>query len=123
MNISGVAAGLGALNLAILAGLAVQTRPAGRERVDEVLRGSALELVDERGKARARIDVEPDGEVVFRLLDQQGTIRVKLGAGKDGSGLLLANDATEPGVHLLAKAQGSSVRVVNKDGRERVIAP
>jgi hypothetical protein len=79
--------------------------------------------VDERGKTRARLDVEPGGEVVFRLLDQQGTIRVKLGAGKDGSGLLLANDATEPGVHLLAKAAGSSVRVVNKDGRERVIAP
>lgn len=48
---------------------------------------------------------------------------MKPGAGKDGSGLLLANDATEPGVHILAKAAGSSVRVVNKDGRERVIAP
>lgn len=60
---------------------------------------------------------------MFRLLDQQGTIRVKLGAGTDGAGLLLANDATEPGVHILAKASGSSVRVVNKDGRERVIAP
>jgi hypothetical protein len=41
-------------------------------------------------------------EVVLRLLDQQGAIRVKLGAAKDGSWLLLANDATEPGIHLLA---------------------
>jgi hypothetical protein len=79
--------------------------------------------VDEGGKTRARIDVEPSGEVVLRLLDQQGTIRVKLGAGKEGSGLLLANDATEPGVHILAKATGSSIRVVNRDGRERLIAP
>lgn len=123
MNTLVIAATLSALNLAILAGATIQTRTAGAQGGEGVLRGTALELVDQRGKTRARLDVEPGGEVVFRLLDQQGTIRVKLGAGKDGSGLLLANDATEPGVHILAKAAGSSVRVVNKDGRERVIAP
>lgn len=123
MNTLAIAATLSALNLAILAGATIQTRTAGAQGGEDVLRGTALELVDQRGKTRARLDVEPGGEVVFRLLDQQGTIRVKLGAGKDGSGLLLANDATEPGVHILAKAAGSSVRVVNKDGRERVIAP
>jgi hypothetical protein len=48
---------------------------------------------------------------------------VKLGAGTDGSGLLLANDATEPGVHILAKPQGSSVRLADKNGRERLITP
>ncbi len=31
------------------------------------------------------------------------------GRGKDGSGLLLANDANEPGVHILAKDSGSSL--------------
>lgn len=62
-------------------------------------------------------------EVVFRLLDDRGTIRVKLGANEEGSGLLLANDATEPGIHLLAKAAGSSMKVANKDGRERLIIP
>ena len=123
MNALPIAAALSALNLAVLAGTAIQARPGGAERAGDILRGRALELVDERGKIRARINVEPSGEVVFRLLDQQGTIRVKLGAGTDGSGMLLANDATEPGVHLLAKAEGSSVRVVNKDGSERVIAP
>ncbi|HET8622496.1 MAG TPA: hypothetical protein VFM14_02945 [Gemmatimonadales bacterium] len=60
---------------------------------------------------------------MLRLLDQRGTIRVKLGADQEGSGLLLANDATEPGIHLLANARGSSMRVVNKDGRERVVTP
>jgi hypothetical protein len=123
MNTLRIAVALGALNLAILVGAAVQTRTAGAQGDEDILRGRALELVDEGGKTRARIDVEPSGEVVFRLLDQEGTIRVKLGAGKEGSGLLLANDATEPGVHILAKATGSSIRVVNKDGRERVIAP
>lgn len=123
MNTLAIAAALSAINLAILGGAAIATRPAPAQGTEEVLRGKALELVDDRGKTRARLDVEPGGEVVLRLLDQQGTIRVKLGAGTDGSGLLLANDATEPGVHLLARAAGSSVRVVNKDGRERVIAP
>jgi hypothetical protein len=123
MNTLRIAVTLGALNLAILVGAAVQARTAGAQGGEDILRGRALELVDEGGKTRARIDVEPNGEVVFRLLDQEGTIRVKLGAGKEGSGLLLANDATEPGVHILAKATGSSIKVVNKDGRERVIAP
>jgi hypothetical protein len=123
MNTLRLAAALGALNLAILGGVAIRNRPAAAQGGEDVLRGRALELVDERGKIRARLDVEPGGEVVFRLLDQEGTIRVKLGAGKEGSGLLLANDATEPGVHILAKANGSSIKVVNKDGRERLIAP
>jgi hypothetical protein len=123
MNMLGIASALGALNLAILTGVAIQTRPAQPQGAEDVLRGRSLELVDERGMSRARLDIAPNGEVVFRLLDQQGTIRVKLGAGTEGSGLLLANDATEPGVHILATDAGSSVRVVNKDGRERVIAP
>jgi hypothetical protein len=122
MNTLPIALALGALNLALLVGAAVPTRTTPPPRGD-ILRGKALELVDERGKTRARIGVEPNGEVVFRLLDQQGTIRVKLGAGSDGSGLLLANDATEPGVHILARPDGSSIRIVNKDGREQLIAP
>jgi hypothetical protein len=61
--------------------------------------------------------------LVFRLLDQRGRIRVKLGASEDGSGLVLGNDTTEPGVHILAKADGSSLRLANKDRRERVITP
>jgi hypothetical protein len=121
MTVLGISAALGVLNLAILTGALVRARTVPAQ--GEVLRGRALELVDERGKTRARLDVEPGGDVVFRLLDQEGTIRVKLGASKDGSGLLLANDATEPGVHLLATSEGSSVRVVNKDGRKRLIVP
>ena len=56
-------------------------------------------------------------------MDAEGTIRVKLGADRDGSGLLLANEATEPGIHLLAGKTGSRIRVVNRDGRERLVTP
>ena len=116
-----LALGVTAINLALF--LAAFTQGARSSAEPQVLRGSALELVDEHGQIRGRLDIEPEGEVVLRLLDRHGTIRVKLGAGTDGSGLLLANDATAPGVHLLATSKGSSVRVVNKDGRERLIAP
>jgi hypothetical protein len=88
-----------------------------------VLRGRVLELVDERGRMRARLNVEKSGEVVFRLMDQRGTIRVKLGASEKGSAFLLANDATEVGVHIVAQTEGSRLRLANKDGSERVITP
>ena len=123
MNAIRIAVAVTVINLALLV-TGLTAVPSSNVPTDPpLLRGRALELVDDRGQIRARLNVEPDGEVVFRLLDGRGTIRVKLGAGEDGSGLLLANDATEPGIHLLAKAAGSSMRVANKGGRERLITP
>jgi hypothetical protein len=122
MNIIRMAVGLTALNVVLFLGAWAQAGP-GTQTAQGLVRARAFELVDERSQIRARLNVESNGEVVFRLLDQKGTIRVKLGAGTDGSALLLANDATEPGVHLLATAAGSSVKLANKDGRQRVILP
>ena len=123
MRMIRVAVALTAINLVLLLAALAQKGSAATQGGGDVLRGQALELVDQRGQIRARLNVESDGQVVLRLLDQQGTIRVKLGADKAGSGLVLNNDATEPGVHLLAKATGSTIRLVNKDGRERMITP
>ena len=96
----------------------------------QTLRGRALEIVDEGDRIRARIDVEEGGEVVLRLVDPDGTIRVKLGAGENGSGLLLLDEETEPGVHLIARRRGTeatptttSVTLRAGEDRERVIAP
>ena len=123
MNAMPIAVTATAVNLCLVVG-GLTPPPSARPQEDApLLRGRALELVDDRGQIRARLDVEPGGEVVLRLLDRRGTIRVKLGAGEDGSGLLLNNDATEPGVHLLAGTGGSSVKLANKDGRERLITP
>jgi hypothetical protein len=126
MTIQRLGIALAAANLALLGlvGLLLsQSGAAAPTSAAPVLRGSALELVDDHGRVRARFAVQADGEVILRLLDQNGTIRVKLGASADGSGLLLANDATEPGVQILAKADGSSVRLRNKDGREKILGP
>ena len=82
---------------------------AAAQSTPDVIRARALELVDERGRVRAQLNVESSGEVVLRLRDSAGTIRVKLGAGDDGSGLLLANEQTEPGVHILANRRATSI--------------
>jgi hypothetical protein len=93
------------------------------QEIPAVVRAKAFELVDDSGAVRCQINVEPSGGVVLRLRDQNGTIRVKLGADQDGSGLLLNNDATEPGLHALAGSTGTSVKLRNKDGKETVLVP
>lgn len=89
----------------------------------EVLRAERIELVDERGRTRVQMTVEPDGEAVLRIRDPEGTIRVKLGASQSGSGLVLLNDRTEPGVHVLANSEGSTITLAQSGKPERVIAP
>ena len=121
------------LNLAMLMLNLAQLLPATAGAGPPILRGSALEIVDDRGQVRARINIEPavtmpDGKrypeaTVFRLTDPGGRIRVKLGADEGGSGLLLADDSQQPGVHLVAKGTGSLLKLMNKDGREQVIKP
>jgi hypothetical protein len=97
--------------------------PAVAKGVMPALRTRSLEIVDEGGEVRAQISVEPSGEVLLRLRDQEGTIRVKLGATQDGSGLVLLNDATEVGAHMLAQSTGTTLTLTTKDGEEEVIAP
>jgi hypothetical protein len=108
----------------VLLGSLLQERPADAHAkvVPTVLRGRAIELVDRRGRVRAQLNVSADGEVIFRLRDENGTIRAKLGADETGSGLLLIDDRTEPGVHLLAKRTGTSVTLQRGDQR-RVLTP
>lgn len=78
-----------------------------------------FELTDQSGIKRASIKVEPEGEVVFRLHGQKGTIRVKLGATEDGSGFVLLDDKTNPDVHILAKKDRVGLTITGKDGKKR----
>jgi len=89
----------------------------------ETVRARAIELVDQHGQVRAQLNVESNGEAVFRLRDPKGQIRVKIGAGADGSGLLLLDGSTEPGIHIQAKSTGTSMVLSNKGGQRRVITP
>ncbi len=93
------------------------------ESVPAVLRARMIELVAEQGQVRANLKVEPDGTAVFRMRDAKGTIRVKLGASEDGSGLVLLDDRTEVGAHLLADRNGTVLTLAEKDKEKRVIKP
>jgi hypothetical protein len=84
MKIPRLALALTVINLALMLATLAQARPTGAQDTAPLLRARALELIDAHGTLRARLDVESNGEVVFRLLDQKGTIRVKLGAAEDG---------------------------------------
>jgi hypothetical protein len=119
-----------AINLFLLALSFTAVRSSTAQVTNSVLRIRVLELVDTNGRVRSRLNVEPEGEVVFRLFDQTGTIRVKLGAGEDGSGLVLNDETTEPGIHILARraakprrAKTTSITLTGAEGRRRVITP
>jgi hypothetical protein len=91
--------------------------------VQSIVRARAIELIDDQGRVRASLNVETNGEAVFRLRDANETIRMKLGASEDGSGLLLLDDSTNPGLHVLAKRGNTTMTLINKDGRKRVVEP
>jgi hypothetical protein len=124
------------INLLLLMFTLSQGRSATARGVASVLRGSALEIVDDRGKLRAQIVVQPaavtpDGQkypdtVLLRLIDPNGRPAVKIGASADGSGMSLAGDSEQrewSGIQILAEGQGSSLKLTNKDRREQLIKP
>lgn len=104
--------------------------------VAPVLRGRALELVDDRGRIRAEIKVTPaqptvkmpDGTtgypeaVLFRLINSQNGPDVKMTATEDGAGLALGGDSGY--VQILTRgANPPFIKIVNKDGRQQIIKP
>ncbi len=87
----------------VISCLLVSSLLLGAKADPSTVRARALELIDERGTVRGQWTVESDGEVVLRLRDEQGAIRVKLGASAGGSGLLLLDETTAPGVQMIAR--------------------
>jgi hypothetical protein len=115
---------LAVINLMLLMAVLVRGETVGAQDVAPVLRARMFELVDGRGTVRAsfRVESEPDA-AVLRLMDETGTIRVKLGAHAAGSGLVLVDDRTELGVQMLAQESGTFVKLVSREGREEVVRP
>lgn len=103
------------LNVALLFFLAAKPR----QEVFEKISVKEFELVDSKGVPRVTINSYDDGEVVLRMKDKKGTIRIKLAANEEGSGLVLLNDATEPGVQVLSKKKGTSLTLIDKDGKKK----
>lgn len=123
MKMNRLAAALTIINLLILIlGFALSGAQA-TQTTQQTLRANVIELVDDNGQVRAQFNVEASGEVVFRLRDAKGNIRVKLGASEEGAGFVLLDDQTEPRVHMLAKQNGPSLTLTGKEGARRVLVP
>jgi hypothetical protein len=127
--------GLTVLNLVLLAVL-VSTKAAtafGSQQELPVLRGRALEIVDNQGRVRANILVHgpetvngvtyPE-TVLFRLIDPNGGPLVKLTVARNGSALGLSDGLSgDGGVQLYARDTASFVKIVNRSGRIQMLRP
>jgi hypothetical protein len=103
---------------------AATAEPAsGPSGVPAVLRARAIELVDDRGRPRASLEIETGGDVVFRMRDAGGAIRVKLGASRQGSALLLLDERTEPAAHLVVDPGATTLTLARQGGRRLVLEP
>ena len=124
------------INLGLLAYQVVRPRYVFAQDNAPVLRGRALEIVDERGKVRAELRVFPPNSkhklangdpypetVLLRLIAPNGRPSVKLATDVRGGGLYLGG-AEDPTMARLG-AQGAEARLelVNKDRQEKVIRP
>jgi hypothetical protein len=137
MKAQRLAIALTVINLVILMTTLANSRPATAQGVAPVLRGHALEIVDDRGRVRASIKLHPadptvkmpDGKtgspetVMFRLIDANGRPEVKLGASERGGGLGLLGDSDA--THILLQAEGADgfLRLTNKEGRQQLVKP
>jgi hypothetical protein len=137
MSTQRIAVGLTVLNLFLLAHTLFRASPATSAEVAPVLRGHALEIVDDNGRVRAMIRVLPANltvkmpddttgypeTVLLRLIDSKGAPNVKIAATEDGSAVSLGGESNPTNIQLLARGASTSLKLVNKDGQQRVIKP
>jgi hypothetical protein len=137
MRIERLLLALTVINLVLLACSLTRTDAATASTVADVLRGRALEIVDDRGRVRASIQVlpanpdfqMPDGSigypesVLLRLMSPEGRPNVKLGASRDGAGLGLGGESDPTYIQVIAQGGHPLIRLTDKGGREQVVSP
>lgn len=123
------------VNFALLLFLISPIGPASADGTAPVLRGRALQIVDEQGRVRASIAVLPssvqaNGErsaetVLLRLITERGRPSVKMGASEEAAGLSLAGPTDTKDTYVILGAHGkvSSLRLRNEDGKEQIVTP
>jgi hypothetical protein len=125
------------INFMILMFNLTHSGTATADGVVPVLRGRALEIVDDQGRVRASIKVHPADQafkwpngrigipetVMFRLIDAKGRPEVKLGASEQGAGLGLVGKSDSTQVVLQAEGADSLLKLMNEDGRQQQIKP
>ncbi len=113
----------------------VAIRPAVAQDLPPVLRGRALEIVDQQGRVRASLSVLPEGTsahgdrypetVLLRLITERGRPSVKISASEEAAGVRFAGPSNTRDTYVILEAKGtaSSLKLRNEDGREQVVKP
>jgi hypothetical protein len=115
----------------------VARSPSTADEIAPVLRGRALEIVDDSGKVRASMKVlpanptakMPDGSigypetVLLRLVTSNGRPNVKLATTEDGSGLVLGGETNPTHVQVLARGADTSLKLTDQNGQMQLIKP
>ena len=133
MRIQRIAIGLTIVNLMLLMFLLAQNYRASATDVAPVLRGRALEIVDDQNRIRAQIlthgpetvngKTYPE-TVLFRMATEDRAPLAKLTVSKEGSALRLSDDSQPGGVELWARRdKGNYVKAVSREGREQTLKP
>ena len=130
MRMQPVALALTIVNLVLLMVLLAQVTPLSAQETAPVLRGRALEIVDEAGRVRASLSVLPAGDrssetVLLRLITEQGRPSVKIGTSEETSGLSIAGPTGTQNTWITVTSDRSRSKVVVKseDGSEQIIQP
>jgi len=123
------------VNLVLLIVTLAQMRPAAAQATASVLRGRALQIVDERGNIRASIALLPAGPqkngevsaetVLLRLITEKGRPSVKIAASEQSAGVALVGPTGTKDTYVTLGARGttSSLTLRDEDGREQIIKP
>jgi len=136
-NVQRILIALTLANLALLIFSLTRAGSVGAQAAAPVLRGRALEIVDSAGRVRASIKVLPanpsfkwpDGRVgypetvLLRMITPEGRPNVKIGASETGASLGLGGQSDPTYVTLLAEGTSTSVKLVNKDGKQYFVKP
>jgi hypothetical protein len=137
MNIQRILIVLTVVNIGLLTLSLTRANTAGAEGIAPMLRGRALQIVDDRGRVRASITVlpgdprakMPDGTtgypetVLLRLISSAGRPNVKIAATERGAAVSFGGESDPTDVQILAEGGSTSLKLRNKDGREHVVAP
>ena len=102
-----------------------------------MLRGRALEIVDDQGRIRASITVipadpkvkMPDGTtgypetVLLRLISSKGRPNVKIETTELGAGVLVGGESNPTYASLTAWRNSTSLKLIDTDQRQQQIKP
>jgi hypothetical protein len=100
---------------------------------DGILRGRGLQIVDDQGKVRASITInpavkQPDGStypetVLLRMITSEGRPVVKISSSEDGAGMALSAAEGLAYVQILARGGDPKLVVVDGAGKETLKQP